>query len=279
MYQKVHQREASSFYAYKRVDHNFEFYRHYHPEYEIVAITAGFGRRYIGDSISDYTSPEIVLVPPNVPHTWQSETNCCSNTAYVIQFSRQVLQAGGLELAEFAQVRNLLNSQRAYLFDFSDSNALKLFDDIVVSSGLESFTNLLRLLDRLCALKAAILSTATSINIPNNNDYNINRLFNYINENYLGDITLAEAAKQACMSQSAFCRFFKKVCGSSFITHINDLRIAAACRMLSDTDKPITQICYETGFGNIANFNRQFKKRKMQSPRQFKQQLSQTVRA
>lgn len=48
----------------------FEWHRH--PEYELTLTLNSRGKRYIGDSIAQYGADDLVLVPPDMPHTWSS---------------------------------------------------------------------------------------------------------------------------------------------------------------------------------------------------------------
>src|ERR1700709_2572523 len=45
---------------------------HHHPEYELTLTMNSRGTRYIGDSVSEYDAEDLVLVPPDLPHTWAS---------------------------------------------------------------------------------------------------------------------------------------------------------------------------------------------------------------
>ena len=61
------------------------------------------------------------------------------------------------------------------------------------------------------------------------------------------------------MSNSVFSQFFKRNTGHGFVRYVNRMRINRACMLLTKTEMPVTDICFETGFNNISNFNRQFR--------------------
>jgi YesN/AraC family two-component response regulator len=61
------------------------------------------------------------------------------------------------------------------------------------------------------------------------------------------------------MAPGSFCRYFKKKTNRTFIQYVKGVRVGIAAKMLSETDKQITRICYESGYNNLANFNHQFK--------------------
>ena len=98
----------------------------------------------------------------------------------------------------------------------------------------------------------------------------IEKVLNYINENYDRAVSLDELASLVNISQSHFSQFFKKVTGSNFVSYLNDIRISRACELLSGSDEQITKICFECGFNNVSNFNRQFLRRKRMSPQKYR---------
>lgn len=61
---------GKSFLCYEVVAPSFEFYWHYHPEYELTYIVKGKGKRLVGDSYETFSEGDFVLIGPNVPHTW-----------------------------------------------------------------------------------------------------------------------------------------------------------------------------------------------------------------
>jgi AraC-like DNA-binding protein len=76
------------------------------------------------------------------------------------------------------------------------------------------------------------------------------------------------------MSEIAFSRFMKKRAGKSYIEYFNDLRLGVATRALIDSTKTISEISFESGFNNLSNFNRIFKKRKGLTPNEFRENYS-----
>ena len=102
---------------------------------------------------------------------------------------------------------------------------------------------------------------------------NIDRLksiLHFIEENYQRPLTVEEAADVCGYSASHFMRWFRQVTGTSFIRYLNRFRLEKAFLELKHTDKTVLEISQETGFDNLSNFNRLFKKQFLMTPRELR---------
>ena len=90
--------------------------------------------------------------------------------------------------------------------------------------------------------------------------HSIDRAMRFMNEAYAEDLDLAVVAARADMTPQTFSRLFKRQTGHTFASYLILTRIYVACALLTQTHRPVTEICFEVGFNNIANFNRQFLK-------------------
>ena len=94
----------------------------------------------------------------------------------------------------------------------------------------------------------------------------IQNALDFVNSNYMEEITLVEAATQAELHISQFSRLFKHMCGMSFVIYLNNIRVSKAEEMIINSMNPITDIALECGFKSIRNFNRIFKELKGTTP-------------
>ncbi len=92
----------------------------------------------------------------------------------------------------------------------------------------------------------------------------------YISEHYSEKITVLQLAQTVHMSESCFMRKFRKYVGLSAIEYISHFRIDKACHELLHSEKNILEIAFECGFGNISNFNRQFRKNMNCTPGEYR---------
>lgn len=82
--------------------------------------------------------------------------------------------------------------------------------------------------------------------------------------------SLKDAARFAGLTPSSFARFFRKMTGRTFVDFRNACRIRNACRFLTETDHSILEIALASGFQNLSNFNRQFRKSLGMPPREYR---------
>lgn len=72
------------------------------------------------------------------------------------------------------------------------------------------------------------------------------------------------------MTIPTFCRFFKKNIKKTYFEFLQELRVNHACKLLRTSEKPILEICYESGYNSWAHFSKQFKQLIQRTPTQYK---------
>lgn len=82
----------------------------------------------------------------------------------------------------------------------------------------------------------------------------------YISAHLTEPISIDQLAASAHMSRSYFMEQFRKLAGMSAITYVNHLRVRHACELLRTTERSAAQIAFDSGFRNLSNFNRHFRK-------------------
>ncbi len=249
----------------------------FHPEIEIHLIRKSSGMAFVGDYIGEFNPGHLTVVGPNLPHDWVTATEpgeVIAGRDVVIQFEPRRLGAIAEFFPEFAQLADFLKrSERGVVFTGStQQRATDLIEGMIALRGFARLSSFFQLLDLLSSsAEYEILSSpefapkldAESLNV-------LQRSLIYIFEHLASDIHLTEVAELSGMSESAFSRFFKKNTGNSFTDHVNKLRIWQACKLLSQTDMPVTDICFEVGYLNISNFNRTFLRQHKMTPSSYR---------
>jgi AraC-like DNA-binding protein len=252
----------------------FKFNWHYHPEFELTYIIEGKGRRLIGNSYTNFAEGDFVLLGPGLPHTWVSNKatskNCC---ALVIQFSADVFESL-FKLPEFASVATLLkNASRGLHFKRSipATHAIEKAISLQSKKSVNATLELLSLLNQLTVCpNSPIVSNYYLPAKGAENEARINTVFQFVQNNFKGNLLLSDAAKKIHLSESAFCKFFKRISNKTFSEYVNEVRIDHACTLLIETDRPVSAIATDCGFSTIAYFNRVFLRNKKVTPRKFR---------
>ncbi len=266
-------RGQHSFMAFAVNQPKFDFYWHYHPEYELTLIINGKGRRLIGDSHENFENGDLVLIGPGLPHTWVSSKGFKGKSeAVVIQFSSDFIERfAGLE--EFTAINKLLlRANQGIVFKGKiPAGSIQQIQLLPEKTGVEKITCLLHILNELSALKS--ISLASSYYQPlkgKENENRINKVCQYVQKYAAEPLTIHKASALIHLSPGAFCKFFKRITGKTFSDYVNDVRIANACSQLLATDKQIAEIAFMIGFETLTYFNRVFLKKKGVRPSQYR---------
>lgn len=245
---------------------------HQHNFHEIVSVRSGFGQRMVGDDIAPFGPGDLVLLGPNLPHTWSSSPESCDNHAIVIQFDAAQWGETFLALDEFLRIRNLLNEARGLRFD-DDAQAAMLLDELLASQQLDRLIALFKVLERLSVCPCTPLASEwySQTLAPKQDHTRIDRVCQYIFEHFDRELPQAEVANLIGMGCTSFSRFFRRNTGKTFSQYLQELRIGHACELLETSERSITDIALSCGFNNLSNFNRIFRRLKHMTPRSFRQ--------
>ncbi|MGE0021622.1 MAG: AraC family transcriptional regulator [Draconibacterium sp.] len=249
---------------------HFTYPWHFHPEFEILHIIEGSGTRFVADSIEEFYSGDLVLVGSTLPHFWRSDEKYLNSNGklrvkyYVIQFPNDFLQTEIQNYPEYHLIGDLLGrAARGVCFkpEFAAGINKKLAK-VVKASGFERIIHLQELLQDMAKsadyrLLAGELYQHDNLNFTN---FRLTKVMQFLNTNYQHKIELEKVAEIANLHPAAFCRFFKEKSGKSLSEYVNDMRVGYACRLITEGRMSVSQISYESGFNNLSNFNRTFKK-------------------
>lgn len=252
---------------------------HTHPEVEIHLIRSGTGLTFVGDHVGRFTAGHLVLVGSHVPHNWISDIH----PGEIVEGRDVVLQVHPDRLRQLAQiapealeaVRLLESASRGVEYRGQTASAAATeLEGIGTSTGVERLSHVFAVLTllaraprqerRVLASRAALPGTDPRV------QRRVDAALLYITEHLDTDIRLTDVAELVEMTPSAFSRFFTRAAGRGFADMVRRLRVIQACRLLADTTLPVAQICYTVGYGNLSNFNRQFRTETGTTPREYR---------
>lgn len=250
---------------------------HYHDDYELHLIVDSVGKIFAGDYVGGFGPGQLVLTGPCLPHNWISRTEpdeVVELRDMVVQFRKELVPSMSQVAPELKQLLPLLERSR-YGIEFTSVSceiARQWFERIRDNNGPTKIAILLEFLETLSQESDYVLLSTMPMqaSMTDASVEKIERVTKFVTENHAQEITLSIVAELVGMSESAFSRFFAKATGNGFSRFLNRVRVARACELLASSELPVTDICYQVGFNNVANFNRRFRELKGVTPRDYR---------
>ncbi|MEZ2131476.1 MULTISPECIES: helix-turn-helix domain-containing protein [unclassified Sinorhizobium] len=251
---------------------------HFHPEYELHLIESSSGTMMIGDFIGSFAPGCLVLTGPHLPHNWISDTAYEGKIAgrdVLIQFTPEFADRLCDDFAELSQLRGILTAA-AYGVVFYGETAREagaLLKAVGEASGIRRlvlFLEIMRTLTGNEKERSVLSHVAPALGIHSAQSKRLQEIVTFVQEHFRENLTLVATARLFNMEESAFSRYFRRSTGHTFVDFVNHQRIHFSCDLLSRTSKAITDICFEAGYNNTANFNRQFYRICRETPSEYR---------
>lgn len=277
-YEDIQPNSATSFAVRTFAEEAFTAPYHYHPEYELTLIVHGTGKRYVGSHLGSYGPGDLVLLGANLPHCWKTEPGPPGEigaVSVVAQFSYDFMGEQFFSKPELQAIEHLL-ARSANGLQFTGRTQAQLLPRMQqFCQEVSSLQRLLTLLDLLRELAASsdyhVLDPQPSTEVLAPADrVRFHRVMAYLVDNFREKVTLTQAAEVAGMTPNAFCKYFKSRTRKTFIEILLEYRLHYASQQLIDSDKPVAEICFESGFGDVSYFNKIFKAHHHFSPLQYR---------
>lgn len=264
----------------RRLDDVIPFQWHHHPEFELTLTLNSRGQRFVGDHIGTYDDGDLVLIGPNLPHTWASADKLDADAPHVARvmwfhpdWARRLVDV----LVELKPVQELLERATRGL-KFSPAAAAAVRGNIDRLFDLQPADRTTSLIDVLCRLATdteaePLARTAAQLSDPSVDRTRIDRVLDHIHLHYASQLRLGDLAELAALSPSGLQRLFARQIGTTLSHYVMRLRIGEASALLAATRRPIAHLASDVGFDSLANFNRQFKGLHGVTPREYRRQF------
>ena len=252
---------------------------HFHPEIELLYCIKGKGTNFIGNSITSITEGEFFLFGKNLPHTRLADDSYYelnSNEipeAIVIQFREDFLGDKFLEVSEFAHLKKLLERASRGI-QFSGTTREQVTAKLIKirqMNGLPSILELLHILDILARSDEYVFINPVDyvVQIHEHPSIKINKVYQYTISHFRENISLDVVACLTNHSIAAFCRYFKAHTRKTYFQYLTEIKIAYACKLLGEGNLDVNEVCLSSGFNNLSNFHKQFKKIVKSTPSEY----------
>jgi AraC-like DNA-binding protein len=265
-------------------DPHFDPNWHFHSEYQLFLVMQGTGTRFIGDHVSPFKKGDLVFTGPNLPHLWRSDQEYFNGDkdllteGIVIYFPENFLGKDFLQKHEMYQIKHLFQKAQRGL-EIQGATAQKaggIMQNVLQAEDFDSILTLLTLLNVLAGTTEykLLASEGYTNSLKENETDRMNRVHAYVMKNFHEKISLEEVAAIANMSPSSFSRYFKIHANKTFSDFLTEIRIGHSCKLLISQKIDIAQVCYDSGFHTLSNFNRQFKALTHYNPMEYRKKYS-----
>ena len=273
LYESISPDVNSSFRLLHNPRLNDLFYWHFHPEYELVYIEGASGTRHVGSHTNKYFGNDLVLIGSNIPHLNFDYGVKTDYEKVVLHVQPSFVNDVFMNIPELNQVHDLF-TKSMYGIAFSGFTKDRVGARIKKVPGMDPFKQFLEILYILQMLAESdeyILLHDKPVKNKHSkkNRKRLSLIYSYVDDHFNRKIEVAAVAEFSNLSKSAFCRYFKKETGQTFIRFLNSYRVSQAKRLLL-MDKNVSESCYECGFESLSYFNRIFKQVTGENPKDFK---------
>jgi AraC-like DNA-binding protein len=257
---------------------------HRHAESQITWIIEGEGTLIAGNYMEEFKAGDIYVFGANQPHLFKN------NPPYFEKESLKTVHALSIffnfhdalkplmEVPEMHFVKKFLETLVGGIKIGQDNvpviaQKIEMVRDTKGAQRLAAFINLLHDLTHAESW-IPLSSTPIDYKISEKEGLRMNEVYQYTMQHFKEEITLQTVADIAHLTPQAFCRYFKKRTGKTYINFLNEVRINEASKKLVDNQfENIAAIAYSCGFNNVTTFNRVFKQVRRIAPNQYLKQL------
>ncbi|SFG80813.1 AraC family transcriptional regulator [Pedobacter insulae] len=255
---------------------------HYHPEVELIHFKKGYGTQFIGDSIKGFRSGDVILIGAHLPHYWRFDDSYFEEGAKVsadlsvAHFNENFWGDQFLNLPENKAIKTLLENSKRGL-QINGKVKIKVADLLAQMITAEGTLRIMLLLEALtlianCNKTVKLSSIGFKQDYAESENIRINAIYDYTLNNFRRKIHLEEIASVAVISPNSFCRYFKSKTRKTYSKFLMEIKVGHACKLLIENKLNIKQLCYESGFNNLASFHKYFKITTGKSPLNYQKE-------
>jgi AraC-like DNA-binding protein len=218
--------------------------------------------------MGNFEDGDLVLMGPDIPHIWQND-GIFLRKKKDYRVKATVVYFPANFFVNITEEQNILNVTQDLIK--RSSRGLRFFGDThkkltgilsgIPEEGFKKITVFIEAIEILChSEEFEFLASISYKNLYDEKDTSrINTVYKFLMQNFHRNITLEEVAALCNMTPNSFCRFFKSRTKKSVNQFLNELRIGHACKLLTNENYSISDVCYESGYNNLTNFNKFFK--------------------
>ncbi|WP_075589831.1 AraC family transcriptional regulator [Labilibacter marinus] len=271
----------SSIILKRKNEPHFTFPFHYHKEYELVYVEKGYGKRYVGGKVEDFSDGDMVLLAPFIAHCWESDKAFYHNKpqlkvkGIVVQLPNDFFKTVISSYPEFIGIKHLLENSKHGLkiIGKTKKEIVIRLNEMFQLTGLKRLFFFLEMLQLVHESKDYELIGLDTEKEEYKENTRLGKVFTFINEHYSSSIYLKDLCLITGLTSTGFSLWFKRNTAKTFSNFLQEYRISKACELLrkkENVELKIAEISFQVGFENLSNFNRVFKKVTELTPKEYR---------
>ena len=251
---------------------------HQHPETQIMHILKSEGTLIAGDYVGRFEAGDVYLIGSGQPHVFRNDSTYYQSDnlgahALSVYFSEQYSGKEFWQLEEMKEIRSFLaHSGKGFKVTGATREEIKqkIFE-LSKLQGLEKFICFLSVLNIFASSKELTPLGVTPYpkSYSATEEKRMNDILQFTFSESHRKISIHEVAQVANLSNEAFCRYFKTRTRKTYSNFLNEVKISSACKLFIEKELSVEQVCYHSGFSNLSNFNRIFKKITGKTPSKY----------
>lgn len=255
---------------------------HYHEECQLTYILEGHGLIMVVDKLEEFHEGDLLLIGKNTPHVLLHDKEYYERNgtrhvrAISVFFSKDTFHQVFNQFPETLKIEEFLE-QAQYGIRIKNNEAKRIGNDLKQLVKLKQVPRIILFMKILDQISGKLDFEFISSSIPHLSDrednYKLQKIFDFITGNYEKRITLHEVSGLINLTPTAFCRFFKLRTNKTFSQFLIEVRIDQACKMLSNGNFNVTETFFSCGYNNSSNFHRHFRQHTGLTPSEYKDQV------
>jgi AraC family transcriptional regulator len=218
----------------------------------------------------DIHSGYILLEKPDCDYKMRPSAGECTIFNFTDDFYNQFITEMNLKQVLFFTNKNLLSVvlQSTPATDYLHHQILNRFNN---AGKLEMDNLVLELFSQAAGIISNFSQEEDASPLSKANQLNAVELAKeYMNNNFINDISLQDVSSNSFVSPFHFSRLFKKTTSFSPHQYLQQVRLKHAEMLLKNSGMPVVDIAYAAGFSSTAYFATAFKQKYKMNPLQYR---------
>lgn len=259
----IYENKSSAFYCRDIKGHSLECTTHLHYNVEIAFIYDGETDVSIDNSpAASACGGDVILVFPNQVHAFSTKV---SERHILLIFDPQTLPEFSSLFTEHIPISSIIHGAAN---DRELRTLIERISELFQKSEAPYKDSILR--GYLLAFVGRLFTMTKFKKVDAEDIHALGSVMNYCIAHYRDNLSLDLLQKKLHISKYYISHIMNQKLGMGFNDYINSIRISNACRLLTESNAPISEISEEVGFNTVRTFNRAFVKHIGSSPREYR---------